>query len=67
MMQQEPGQPREEERDELDSAELAAENAAELPDREAMSVVSPSPGMGLRPMPPDIWYIPPDTIDPTPA
>jgi hypothetical protein len=42
--------------------ELAAENAAELPDREAMSVISPISAMGLRPGP-GMWPgpVPADT------
>jgi hypothetical protein len=48
MTQQEPERQHEEH---VTDDELAAENAAELPDREAMSVISPTSAMGLKPGP----------------
>jgi hypothetical protein len=45
MPQQEPKSQLNEQREELTDADLAAENAAELPDREAMSLVSPDGGL----------------------
>jgi hypothetical protein len=69
MTQQEP----ERQYDDLTDDELAAESAAELPDREAMSVVSPTSALGLRPgpgfwpgpVPADTTTLPPmDTTQP---
>jgi len=51
MTQQEPERRYDEPSEALTDADLAAENAAELPDREAMSLVSPSPMPGMRPEP----------------
>ncbi|MFN8511934.1 MAG: hypothetical protein U0841_04960 [Chloroflexia bacterium] len=64
-MQQEPERQHDEQPEELTETDLAAENAAELPDREAMSLVSPSSGLGLQPGP-TLWPgpLPMDTTQP---
>jgi len=43
----------------LSAEELAAQEAAELPDREAMSLVNPQPGAFTIAQPPDGWIEPP--------
>ena len=65
MTQQEPERQFGEQPEELSDADLEAENAAELPDREAMSLVSPESGLGLKPGP-MIWPgpVPMDTTQP---
>jgi len=65
MAQQEPNQRQDEQPEELTEIDLADEHAAELPDREAMSLVSPSSGLGLRPGP-TLWPgpVPMDTTQP---
>jgi hypothetical protein len=65
MVQQEPEHQYDEQPEELTDAELEAESAAELPDREAMSVVAPFSGLGLKPGP-MIWPgpVPMDTTEP---
>jgi hypothetical protein len=49
MAQQESERRHDEPPEQLTEAEIAAEGAAELPDREAMSLVSPGGGLGARP------------------
>ena len=50
----------------LSDAELAAERAVALPDREALSVVDPHAGGALvRPYPPFVHH-PPSLVDPPP-
>jgi len=48
MARQEPERQFDEQPEELSDADLEAENAAELPDREAMSLVSPDGGLVTR-------------------
>jgi hypothetical protein len=47
----------------LSAEELAAQEAAELPDREAMSIISTEPGPFTIAQPPDGWIEPPP-VDP---
>jgi len=63
MTQQEPERQYSEQDEELTDDDLDAENAAELPDREAMSLISP--GTGLKPGP-ILWPgpVPMDTTQP---
>ena len=71
MTRQEPGRRDDEQAEALTNADLAAESAAELPDREAMSLVSPDGGLGMRPGP-ILWpgplpYDEPVPMEPTPT
>jgi len=65
MTEREPERAYEDKHEELTDADLEDENAAELPDREAMSLVSPSSGLGLQPGP-TLWPgpVPMDTTQP---
>jgi hypothetical protein len=68
MAQQEPERLYDEQAEGLTDAELEAESAVELPDREALSIVSPALGLGMGPVA-AIKPVPaePAPIEPVPA
>ena len=63
MTEREPELQYDEQPEEVTDDDLEAENAAELPDREAMSVVAPTSALGLKPGP--IYWPGPVPIDTT--
>jgi len=65
MTEREPERQYDEQSEEVTDNDLEAENAAELPNREAMSVVAPTSALGLKPGP-TFWPgpVPMDTTQP---